>query len=107
MLRVSVVTTFLIFTLSVSAQDPDVYASLALRIMRFVAHCCIHISLQCFSKEAWEGLEKPLGTFRTETFAECGQKTEQEDCDLMHFNRHDNRGYKWCTPAKVDKILEN
>ena len=25
----------------------------------------------------------------------------------MHFNRHDNRGYKWCTPAKVDKILEN
>ena len=20
----------------------------------------------------------------------------------MHFNRHDNRGYKWCTPAKVD-----
>ena len=106
MLRVSVVTTFLIITLSASAQDPDVYASLALRIMRFVAHCCIHISLppslQCFSKEAWEGLEKPLGTFRTETFAECGKKTEQEDCDLMHFNRHDNRGYKWCTPAKVD-----
>ena len=106
MLRVSVVTTFLIFTLSASAQDPDVYASLALRIMRFVAHCCIHISLppslQCFSEAAWKGLEKPLGTFRTETFAECGQKTEQEDCDLMHFNRHDNRGYKWCTPAKVD-----
>ena len=48
-----------------------------------------------------------MGTFRTETFAECGEKSELEDCGLMHFNRHDNRGYKWCTPAKVDKILEN
>ena len=60
------------------------------------------LSLQRFSEEAWEGLEKPLGTFRTETFAECGEKCSGLDgCGMMHFNRHDNRGYKWCTPAKV------
>ena len=67
------------------------------------ANCSIiSLSLRLFSKEAWEGLEKPLGTFRTETFAECGEKCSGLDgCGMMHFNRHDNRGYKWCTPAKV------
>ena len=64
------------------------------------------LSLQRFSEEAWEGLEKPLGTFRTETFAECGEKcSELEGCGMMHFNRHDNRGYKWCTPAKVVSLF--
>ena len=61
----------------------------------------ISVSPMFFSETAWEGLEKPLGTFRTETFAECGEKSELEGCSLMHYNRHDNRGYKWCTPAKI------
>ena len=44
-----------------------------------------------------------METFRTETFAECGEKCSGvKDCGMMHYNRHDNRGYKWCTPAKVD-----
>ena len=52
--------------------------------------------------EAWEGLEKPLGTFRAETFVECGEKCSSlSGCGMIHYNRHDNRGYKWCTPAKV------
>ena len=103
MLRVPVVITLLI--LSVSAIEQDVYKSMALRIMRFVSHCSTHISLslRCFSKEAWEGLEKPLGTFRTESFAECGAKCSGLDgCGMMDYDRHDNRGYKWCTPAKVN-----
>ena len=45
MLKVPVVTTFLIFTLSVSAIDQDVYKSMALRIMRFVSPCCNQISV--------------------------------------------------------------
>ena len=32
---------------------------------------------QYFSKEAYDGLEKPLGTFRTETFAECGERCSE------------------------------
>ena len=46
---------------------------------------------------------KPLGTFRTESFAKCGEKcSELVGCGMMLYNRQDNRGYKWCTPAKVD-----
>ena len=70
------------------------------------ANCSIiSLSLRLFSKEAWEGLEKPLGTFRTESFVECGEKCSGLDgCGMIDYNMHDNRGYKWCTPAKVDHI---
>ena len=65
----------------------------------------ISLFLRRFSKEAWEGLEKPLGTFRTESFVECGEKCSGLDgCGMIDYNMHDNRGYKWCTPAKVDHI---
>ena len=107
MLRFTVVISVLIQILTVSAHNQDVYKSMALRIMRFVYIFFTFIadsplSLSNSSEEAWEGLEKPLGTFRTETFAECGEKCSGLDgCGMMHFNRHDNRGYKWCTPAKV------
>ena len=66
----------------------------------------ISLFLRRFSKEAWEGLEKPLGTFRTESFVECGEKCSGLDgCGMIDYDMHDNRGYKWCTPAKVDNIL--
>ena len=100
--RVIITLTFVFFALSTLAVDQDVYKSMALRIMRFVSLVFKIWNLCLSSKEAWEGLEKPLGTFRTETFAECGEKSEQDGCGMMHFDRHDNRGYKWCTPAKVD-----
>ena len=104
MLRFRVVKSVLIFILSASALGQDVYKSMAIRIMRLVSGWWFLISVSpCFSKEAWDSLEKPLGTFRTETFAECGEKcSELEGCGMIHFNRHDNRGYKWCTLAKVE-----
>ena len=47
-------------------------------------------------------MEKPLGTFKTESFAKCGEIAEREGCGMILYDRRDNKGIKWCTPAKVD-----
>ena len=57
MLRVPVVIILLIFTLSVSAIDQDVYKSMALRIMRLVSHCSTHISVSPMFQQG--GLGRP------------------------------------------------
>ena len=57
MLRVPLVITILIFTLSVSAIDLDEYKSMALRIMRLVSHCCTHISVSPMFQQG--GLGRP------------------------------------------------
>ena len=47
-------------------------------------------------------MEKPLGTFKAESFAKCGEIAEREGCGMILYDRRDNKGIKWCTPAKVD-----
>ena len=103
MLKVTVVF-FLIFILSVSAEDVD--RSLYYRRMRLVSLNLrpeIPPSLLCFSEEAWEGLEKPVGTLTGHTFLQCWQKCSElgGNCALIR----SNPGLKTCTPAKVWIIL--
>ena len=95
---------FIIF--SVSAQDVD--KSLYYRRMRLMSLSLgpeIPLSLLCFSEEAWEGLEKPVGTLTGHTFLQCWQKCSElgGNCALIR----SNPGLQTCTPAKVWIILQN
>ena len=105
MLKVTVFF-FLIFILSVSAEDVD--RSLYYRRMRLIYLSFqpeIPPSLLCFSEEAWEGLEKPVGTLTGHTFLQCWQKCSElgGNCALIR----SNPGLQTCTPAKVWIILQD